>query len=51
MSRPHDDGAVEREACSYGMLGELSQNLGHGAVEVDAHYITLTGIAQMLGDE
>jgi hypothetical protein len=47
----YDDGTVEREACSHGILAELSENLGHGAVEVDAYYITLACIAQLLGDE
>ena len=47
----HDDGAVEREAGRHGVLVELGENLGHGAVEIDAHHFAFAGIAEVFGDE
>ena len=47
----HDDGAIEREASRYGVLIEESEDLGHGAIEVDLNDFTLAGIAELLGDK
>ena len=47
----HDDGAIEREASRYGVLIKESEDLGHGAIEVDLNDFTLAGIAELLGDK
>ena len=45
----HDDGAVQTEACAYGVLGQYLADVGHGLVEVDPHHVALAGIAQLGG--
>ena len=47
----HDDGAVEGEAGGDGILVELGEDLGHGAVEIDAHYFAFAGVAEVFGNE